>query len=469
MKPIRLIRNLILAAACICSPVSLAATIDGTPSYNPATDTGLLVWRTSSGNFKARLLSGTSSPQEFKGVFQATQAFSSFSRKSIETKDTVVLTQPDTLKTELKVWPSSYDGVDFTLAGSAGICLRSTSGAQVTVRLGVNKVARTTPVDLTGNGACSTAPPPTTGRKFNTGHYISLLRKNASQSVMANSIKPGVVGFKKRYTWRQLEPTQGNYDFSEVASDLNFAASQGMQLIVLIEDKTFTSEKPTPAYLQGTTYTRANRAGGYTAVRWNPFVVTRMKALVTALGQRFDSHPSFEGMATQETAPGFAGTILDATGYTPEKYRDALIDILKTAANNMPNSRVFWFMNFFPRRQGYIADVATALIPHGVVMGGPDIMPDDEALVRHTYPFYYDFADKMPLFGQVEPICYAHPHADTSYPTKYWTMGELFRFGRDRLKVKYIFWVRLPKSDYFNSYNWNDALPVIANNPSFNP
>ena len=35
----------------------------------------------------------------------------------------------------------------------------------------------------------------------------------------------------------------------------------------------------------------------------------------------------------------------------------------------------------------------------------------------------------MPFLAQVETECYDHLHKDTSYPTKYWTMGELFRFA----------------------------------------
>ena len=173
----------------------------------------------------------------------------------------------------------------------------------------------------------------------------------------------------------------------------------------MVEDKTFTLERPTPAYLDSLTL--RNRAGGYTALRWNATVVARMQALLTALG-RFDSHWAFEGVALQETAPGFNDDVLNNYGYTPEKYRDAYIAVLTTGANAMPGSRMFWFMNFFPRRQEYIASIANAVYSKGVIMGGPDVMPDDRALKERTYPFYGQFKDNMPLFGQVESICYAH-------------------------------------------------------------
>lgn len=301
-------------------------------------------------------------------------------------------------------------------------------------------------------------------RKYHPGHYIALLRGQSSQAIMTASLKPGVRGVMKRYTWRQLEPTQGNYDFSQVKADLAWAQAYGMKLVVMIEDKTFKLERPTPAYLDKLTL--RNRAGGYTVVRWNPTVVSRMNALLKALG-RFDSHLAFEGVALQETAPGFDDAVLRSTGYTPEKYRDAYISILTTGANAMPNSRMFWFMNFFPKKQDYIRAVANAVASKGVVMGGPDVLPDNQALKTRTYPFYTEFRNRMPLFGQVESMCYDAPHMTSGYKTKYWTMPELFRFARDKLHVDYMFWVRIPKPPSKGAYDWTDALKVIAANPTF--
>ena len=301
-------------------------------------------------------------------------------------------------------------------------------------------------------------------RKYAPGHYIAMGRNDSDQSTMTASVKPGVTGIMKRYTWRSLEPSKGNYDFSEIKRDLDWASAYGMKLVVMIEDKTFKLERPTPAYLD--TLTPRNRAGGYTVVRWNPTVVERMKALLQALG-RFDTHWAFQGVALQESALSFDDTILNKYAYTPEKYRDAYIGILTAGANAMPNSRMFWFMNFFPRRQDYIGSVATAVASKGVIMGGPDVLPDDWALQQHTYGFYDKFQGKMPLFGQVESMCYSHLHKTGGYSTKYWTMAELFRFARDQLHVDYMFWVRMPKPTVSGGYDWTDALPVIANNASW--
>ena len=303
------------------------------------------------------------------------------------------------------------------------------------------------------------------GRKYHPGHYVALYKTQSDHRTMSATLKPGVVGFMKRYTWRSLEPTPGNYDFSEIRDDLAWTAAYGMRLIVMIEDKTFVAERSTPAYLDQ--YSVRNVLGGYTTMRWHPYVVDRMSLLMRAIG-RFDGNWNFEGVATQETALSLTDSALDSNGYTPEKLRDGYIEILSTAAASMPTSRVFWFMNFFPRNQQYIAAVANAVAAKGVVMGGPDVMPDNKSLRDRTYPFYDQFRDKMPLFSQVEGICYEHLHKTAGYSTKYWTMPELFRFARDELHVDYVFWVRQPKPSPWDSYAYPDALPVIGNNPTFN-
>ena len=307
-------------------------------------------------------------------------------------------------------------------------------------------------------------------KKYNPGHYLALYGFE-KQSAMYDGAHPGIRGIQKRYTWGSLETALGQYDFSQIESDLAVAASQGLQLIVMVEDKSFKNDpQPTPKYLWGDQYTVPTRIGGYIAVRHNPYVVERMKALTRALAERFDSHPNFEGIAYQETAIGFTTAVVKATGYTPEKYRDALIDVLLNAAESFPTSQVFWYMNFLKGHQSYIAKVAEAVAPAGVIMGGPDILPDDHAIKTHAYPFYEQFNGKMKLFCSAQNHSYYHKHQDTSYPTEFWTPKELFIFARDQLHVNYVFWNHNTwLSGPAGSYRWKDALPVIEANPVFNP
>jgi hypothetical protein len=457
---------LFLSLATLLSPFAMAAST--TP------DGGVLITRLNNQQWQIRLIGG-SSAERFSGVVDSSIPFSKVSAVNAANVDGAKLMTSTSLGTTLNVQPGGVDGVDFSVSPDSALCLRDTgSSSGVHIYLGDSlddAIPVTAPVALTSADACgdNTAMvlSATSGRKSHMGHYIALGRGVDSQQIMAESIKPGVVGFSKRYTWRSLEPSQGVYQFSEIKSDLGWAAAHGMYLIVMIEDRTFTNEKAGPAYLDK--YDMHNRSGGYTMVRWNPTVETRWMALVKALGAQVDSNKNFEGIATQETSIGLDAAELKASGYTPQKYRDSYITILSSAARSLPTSRVFWYMNFLLGGQSYIGNIAAAVAPLGVVMGGPDVWPDNKSLQSKVYPFYTQFYKRMPLFGQVENVCYSEPHMTRGFPTKYWTMTELFNYARTRLHVSYMFWVRVTQPNPKGSYDWLNALPVIAANANFAP
>jgi hypothetical protein len=312
------------------------------------------------------------------------------------------------------------------------------------------------------------APVETPALKYHPGHYIAMNGFDG-QDAMLLAVQPGVRGAHKRYPWRELEPEPGVYDFSIVAADLQLMADHGMQLVVMIEDKTFTDARPTPPYLWET-HTLPNNAGGHTAKRWDPYVVERLSRLLAELGARFDEHPALEGIALQESAMSLSQDVKNAHGYTPEAYRDALIEILSNARAAMPRSQVFWYMNFLDGGQAYIGEIAAAAAQARIAMGGPDVLPDSWPLQRHAYPYYEAFAGRMVLFGSLQYDSYAHQRASPQSGAGgiYWTLPELFLFARDRLHANYLFWTRKPRPNPADSYDWRDALAVIREHPGFN-
>jgi hypothetical protein len=302
-------------------------------------------------------------------------------------------------------------------------------------------------------------------RKYHPGHYTIMVRHADTQKLMTTALQPGMVGIAKRYTWRSLEPTQDGYDFSAIKSDLAWAAANGMHLIAVIEYKTFVNEKAGPAYLDN--LEARNKSGGYTLALWNPTVMNRYNALVKALGAQVDGDPWFEGIATQETALSLDTATRQSLGYSPEVYRDALINILSSACASLPTSRVFWYMNFLVGHQSYLGAVASAVSSLGVVMGGPDVWPDNKSLQNLTYPLYSQFFGTMPMFGQVEDVNYRLPHMTSGYGTNDWTMPELFDFAINTMHANYILWARVTARANADAYDWYDALPVTAANPVF--
>jgi len=315
-------------------------------------------------------------------------------------------------------------------------------------------------------------------RKYHPGHYVSVGRAELRKG-LPTAFGDGVRGIQLRYRWADLEPKQDQYDFSAIERDLGLAARSNLQLVAMIEDKGFQGESPLPDYMQGQ-YSVQNKRG-YMAKRWDPYVVERMSKLVQAFGRRFDCSPNLEGVAFQETALGLDAAQLEQYGYTPEKYRDALVETLRNAVDSLPSSRVFWYMNFLPGKQDYIADIARDVAGRGVVMGGPDILPDNQALERRVYPFYDEFRGRMKLFGSMQNDSYRHPHGGGKVkgksngenvqnaavgPEGYWSMEDLYTFARDHLHLNYIFWEYRTTRQPPDSHDWTDAREVIARHPT---
>jgi hypothetical protein len=448
-----------LALSCLLVPCAMA--------QSPPPDSGLLITRVNSEQWQIRLIAGTAS-QQFSGVVESNLPIT-----RLGSTDSAKLLTSTSLGAIFSVSPGGFDGVNFSASADAKLCLRDAGSSGVHMYLGnslADAVPVTAPVALSSVDACGDAIAPVPGastRKYHPGHYTIVVNGVDAQAFMASSLKPGMVGIVRRYSWSSLEPTQGVYDFSVIKSDLAWAAANGTQFVVVIDYDTVDGTKAGPAYLDA--YEIRNTAGGYTLELWSPVVVTRYNALIQALGAQFDSISNFEGLANQETALNLGSATLKTLGYTPEIYRDALINILSAATVRLPTSRVFWYMNFLVGNQSYIGTIAAAVAPLGVVMGGPDDWPDNQSLETKAYPYYTQFAGKMPLFIQVEGINYAEPHMTSGYTTKDWTMLELYEFALTNLHVNYMFWMRIPKPANPAAYDWDNALPVIAAHPTLNP
>lgn len=302
-------------------------------------------------------------------------------------------------------------------------------------------------------------------RKFHPGHYVSIAKLTAAKGVRTVK-EPGVTGVQLRYRWSELEPREGSYDFDVIGRDLESARRSGLQLVAMIEDKSFDRRMPTPPDLAGQTVPTRNR--GFTAIRWDPKVEQRFTRLLAALGDRFDCDPNFEGIALQESAPSLDPTTLLQTNYTPEKYRDVLQRTLESASASFPTSRIFWYMNYLPGGQQYIADIARASVGSGVVMGGPDVLPESATLSRRVYPLYQEFKGRLKLFGAMQFDSFRHRRSGgpASDGSSYWSMDDMYAFARDKLHVDYLFWDYRPGGDPKGGRSWNDASKVIAAHPT---
>ncbi|MBN1648775.1 MAG: hypothetical protein JW874_12145 [Spirochaetales bacterium] len=308
--------------------------------------------------------------------------------------------------------------------------------------------------------------------KFNPGHYIALSPK---QFESLDEVKylddPSVKGVNQRYLWRWLEPEKDRYDFSEIRKDLDYLANRGKQLVVFFMDRTFSGKSPLPAYLADYEYKAED---SFVPARWDPYLVERIGLLVREMARQFDSHPAFEGIAFQESALEITDEAYAKFGYTPEKYRDALITILSAAQQALPHSHVFWYANFFHDGQKYLHDIADAVEPMHVFMGGPDILPYNRYYGKASYPMYDKYKNRLVLFCSAQGDSYRHHRNDLRIseeeplpPEGYLGMEEIFLFARDTLHVDYLFWDYGWEGADKGYRTFDDAIKVIRTYPDF--
>jgi hypothetical protein len=310
--------------------------------------------------------------------------------------------------------------------------------------------------------------------KYTPGHYVAVGRGTTEEISRVEYLdEPAVKGVSKRYFWRTLEPEKGEYDFSQIESDLEYLEGRGKQLIAFIMDASFTAMSALPPYLSD--YDVSSDSGGHSPVRWNPYYGERLIALGNALGEQFDSRASFEGLAVQESSLGITDDNRVTYGYTPEKYRDALIRILCGLQEALPRSHVFWYSNFLPDNNGYLYQIADAIEGKGIYMGGPDILPYRRQLSGVSYPMYDRYKDRLTLFCSAQGDSYRHYRNDTSVDEVepvdeggYLTMEEIFLFARDSLHVRYLLWDYEYEGIAQGYRTFDDAIAVIRAYPTFN-
>lgn len=313
----------------------------------------------------------------------------------------------------------------------------------------------------------------------------------------ANTTGPvttGVKGIGMPYYWRDLEPTKGSYDFTQIDADIAVCKALGVQLIIMVVMRTFTNDVAhncAPGDASGATdntrylnqlpysFNYTESGGGYQISRWNTTgqnVQARYTALITQLENRYGTDPTVEGIATQETAGNFTATEIANTGYTPTLYYAALtfeVDLIKAAGAKL---RHFGYANDMHGTggDGFITQYYQYMAASNCsVGGGPDILPDNSGLNPRVYQNYADVVANThptdgPLFCSVQ---------NTSFQQGTRSLLELFQWSSGTtlsspsLPASYIKFLRL---DYIF---WNlvtngapqfapDAALVIAANPS---
>lgn len=268
---------------------------------------------------------------------------------------------------------------------------------------------------------------------------------------------PGVAGAQLRYTWRELEPERDRYDFRKVEQDLDALAAMGKRLWVQLQDVSFGESIPVPEYLlndpafgggaarkyavPGDNEGEA-RFDGWVARRWDPAVRERFEKLLRELGKTFDRR--IEGLNLAETAIDFGTSgSLSPSGFSPVAYVDAVKSTMSAARRAFAVSHVIIYANFMPGEwrpwtdRGFLQAVYAHAEAIGVGVGGPDLLPHRKGQQQHSLPLIAGRRSGLTAGLAVQDGNLSEVDPATGDRV---TVGGLYRFARERLRLDYIFW-----------------------------
>ncbi|QEN06344.1 hypothetical protein EW093_03900 [Thiospirochaeta perfilievii] len=277
-------------------------------------------------------------------------------------------------------------------------------------------------------------------------------------------------GAQIMYSWVQLEPSKGVYDFSAVLEDYTYLKNKGKKLFIQIQDATFNPKNHSvPEYLRtddyngGEIYQREDNGEvfGWAAKRWNTNVQIRFALLLNALGKEFDG--KIEGINLQETAVGITKEY-DKT-FSPTLYNSSIKINMLALKKAFPNSTTMVYANFMPGEwlpwedNGYLKSIYQYGEKIGVGLGAPDLMVRRKGQLNHALAMMHENCYSVPLGIAVQDGNYIGQTNSVLVKDKRKNIVPLLHgFAKDFLKVNYMFWVN--QEPYFEE----DVLSSFISN-----
>lgn len=274
-------------------------------------------------------------------------------------------------------------------------------------------------------------------------------------------------GAQIMYSWRQLEPKQGEYDFSILREDYQYLLKHNKQLFIQLQDVTFNPVyKAVPNYLLAEEYAGGaveqyddrGKAEGWVSKRWNEAVQARFKLLLIALGKEFDG--KIEGINLQETSIGVSQKT--ASDFTEEKYVAGIKANMLALKQAFPTSTTMIYANFVPGEwlpwddKGYLRGIYAYGEEIGVGLGAPDLLIRRKGQLNNPLTMMHEEEYSVPLGIAIQDGNYVgKTGADEDYAEEK-DLGNknrsnrvplLHAFAQDFLKVNYMFWVN--QAPYF--------------------
>ena len=335
-------------------------------------------------------------------------------------------------------------------------------------------------ISLAAFGADKNAPV-----KWHPGHYVFIDHGPVTTEVLS---LPQFRGVQKVFTWRELEPVEGRYDFSSIRATLDLVRRHHRQLVIQLTYKSFEKDiRAIPDYIQGPDYgggVYRTTKGALNPVIWHERVLARFTALITALGREFDRDPNLEAVNLPETAP--SANLIDnpqagVAAYTEALYFEALKGQMLALRRAFPHTVVIQYTNFPPKLLDQITDFEKE---HGIGMGGPDVYPRPDAInnpVTGIYRLYTKLAGTVPLGAAVQQSNYSvaakkrsiNSHRFSDRPAlvvapedeALLSPREHIKLAREQLKRNHLFWAMKP-AEAFDAVKKPLAEPDLAADPA---
>ncbi len=288
--------------------------------------------------------------------------------------------------------------------------------------------------------------------------YFSRDRESVKDHMFLNS--PRFEGAQIMYSWRQLEPSMGSYDFSVIREDIAYLKQHDKSLFIQLQDATFDPKyKAIPNYLmtqefdQGATlqYNDNDEPEGWVSKRWNKSVQNRFALLLKALGREFDG--IITGINLQETSIGVNHEIDQS--FSQEAYLKGLKKNMLVMKKAFPESITLIYANFIPgewlpfRDMGYLREIYRYGEEIGVGLGAPDLMPDRKGQLNHALALMHEGRYSVPLGIAVQDGNYIgktgsdldyKEDLDLGVDSRKNRVPMLHAFAKHFLKVDYMFW-----------------------------
>jgi hypothetical protein len=264
--------------------------------------------------------------------------------------------------------------------------------------------------------------------------------------------KTCVRGAQIIYSWKQLEPKKGMYDFSKIEKDLIFLGKIHEKLFIQLQDRSFEPNIfNVPDYIRDDEIYHGGVAmqydypgegkpitSGWVARVWDPAVRERFNLLVQKLATEFDGR--IYGINLPETAVDFDMNN-PPQGFTPDNYFYAELKNIRTLRKAFHKSIVVQYVNFFPGEWNndhqYMSRLFSYSMNNHIGLGGPDVAPYRAAQMKNSYPFFYKFKIGMFTSMAIQEPDYTYINPKTGEPYKF---SEFYNFTKNYLGAALLFW-----------------------------